>query len=221
MTLSGMLFDLDGTLIDSGKDLAFAYNALRKKHGLPPLAMETLKPAVAYGINPLICRDFQVTQNHPDFAKYRREFTVIYTENLTKHTVLFAGVADLLNHLNETGIPWGIVTNKPKRFAIPTVEFFPEFSKAACMIAGDTLSYAKPHPYPLQHACSILNTAPAKTGMVGDTEVDIQAAQAAGCPSFAVTYGYQLQSSIPSWNATAIIDHPLDMVSWLTKKELS
>jgi len=218
MTLKGMLFDLDGTLIDSGLDLANAYNLLREENDLEALPLSTLKPLVAYGIVPLICNHFNVEPGTESFKRYRDAFTRLYTQHLTEHTIVFDGVTEMLNTLDDKDIPWGIVTNKPKRFALPIVEAFPTFAQSRCVIAGDTLSHAKPHPFPLQHACEHLRTAPNQTGMVGDTEIDIQAGQRAGCDTFAVTYGYQHPDRIPTWNATAIINHPEELLPFLIEE---
>lgn len=213
--LTGVIFDLDGTLIDSAADLAGAYNALRVSQSLASLPLDILKPKVAYGTIELICEDFSVSTNDTLYTQLRKTFTQFYTARMTKKTRLFAGIAAMLSALKRRHIPWAIVTNKPKRFALPIIQYFPILHDACCVVCRDTLEVCKPHPRPLQYACQQMSIAPARAVMVGDTQTDVQAARNAGMPAMVVGYAYQNKNDIARWQADVILQHPKELLPWL------
>ena len=215
MNTQGILFDLDGTLIDSAADLANAYNAVRKLASLKPYPVSQLKPKVAYGTIELMCQDFAVTPEDERFKHLRQQFTDIYINNMTCDTHLFDGIADLLHSLAQQSIPWAIVTNKPARFALPIIEHFECLQAARCVICRDTIECFKPHPRPLQYACQQMAIRPADAIMVGDTETDVLSARNAGMPAVIVNYAYQTDAEIERWRADIVIDHPLDLLPWM------
>lgn len=213
-----VLFDLDGTLVDSAPDLGAAADAMRTTRGLPSLPLESYRPMAGAGAKGLLSVAFDVTPEHPDYLDMREEFFVNYEKRLTQNTVIFPGVPELLNGLMGRGLCWGVVTNKSVRFAVPLTAAMPLFSSAGTIICGDTTPYAKPHPMPLLEAAKRLNVLPEHCVYVGDDERDIVAGLAAGMKTVAVTYGYLgQQSDTRQWGAHAEVNSAhelLQLIAW-------
>ena len=214
--LSGVLFDLDGTLIDSAPDLAGAANRLRADHGLAPLPLELLRPMVGSGARGMVGVAFGVAPGDPRFEPLRDAFLAHYEAGLLQQTHPFEGVDAMLCALEAAGIPWGIVTNKATRFTTPIVAGLGLVQRAAVVVCGDTTPHAKPHPEPLWHAARAMGLAPESVVYVGDDLRDAQAARAAGMTMVAATWGYLgTGEPVHEWGAHALADTPSGLLEWL------
>lgn len=212
-TLQAVLFDLDGTLIDSAPDLGAAADAMRISRGMPSLPLEQYRPMVGAGARGMLGVAFGLAPDDPDFNAMREEFFCNYEARMTRSTVVFEGVAHLLTNLQQRGLHWGIVTNKSQRFTNPLVASIATFSSAAVVVSGDTTPHAKPHPEPLLFAARNLGVSPGQCLYVGDDERDIQAGKAAGMLTVAATYGYLgSQSDTSRWAADAEINSPAELL---------
>ena len=215
-SLRGVLFDLDGTLIDSAPDLAGAANRLRADHGLAPLPLETLRPMVGSGARGMVGVAFGVAPGDERFEALRDAFLAHYDVCLLERTRPFDGVWDMLSALEADGIAWGIVTNKATRFTMPIVTGLGLAQRAGVVVCGDTTPHSKPHPEPLLHAARALGLAPEHVAYVGDDLRDAQAARAAGMPMLAATWGYLgLGEPVHEWGADALMDKPSQLLDWL------
>jgi len=214
--LRGVLFDLDGTLIDSAPDLAGAANRLRADHGLEPLALESLRPMVGSGARGMVGVAFGVAPGDERFEGLRDAFLAHYEAGLLELTRPFDGVLQMLSALEAGGIAWGIVTNKATRFTLPIVKGLGLAQRAGVVVCGDTTPHSKPHPEPLLHAARTLGLAPEHVAYVGDDLRDAQAARAAGMPMLAATWGYLgLGEPAHSWGAERLVDAPSQVLDWL------
>ena len=210
MTATGFpraaLFDLDGTLLDSAPDMLATANRMRASRGVGPMAIEVLRPHVSKGARAMLAAAF------PDMAQAAREalvpeFLAIYREELGRHSVLFAGVAGMLDALEAAGCTWGIVTNKPEYLARDILPQLGWSDRCAVLIGGDTLAEKKPHPLPLQVAAERIGIAIPDCVYVGDDERDIQASRAAGMPSIAALWGYRQAHEVPAeWGADVMCE---------------
>ncbi|PXW92249.1 phosphoglycolate phosphatase [Sphaerotilus hippei] len=208
-----VLFDLDGTLVDSAPDLAGAGNELRERRQLPPLPLDTYRPLTGTGARGMLGVALQVRPEHPDFEALKDEYLDAYAARLTQATGLFSGISELLATLEQRGLPWGIVTNKHSRFAEPLVEALGLASRSAVLICGDTAARAKPHPDPLLEACRRLNLDPGHCAYVGDDLRDIQAGQAAAMSTIAVEWGYLGDGEpVHRWGADHRISFPAELL---------
>lgn len=204
--VQAVLFDLDGTLIDSAPDLGAAADKLRTDRGLPPIPLERYRPMAGAGARGMLGVAFGMTPDHPDFAVLKEEFFVNYENCMTQRTFAFDGVRELIDALVAQSLPWGVVTNKASRFALPLTKAMPLFSSAGTVVCGDTTPHAKPHPEPLFEAARRLGLDPARCLYVGDDERDIVAGLAAGMGTVAATYGYLGQGTDTAhWGAHAEI----------------
>ncbi|HET9646355.1 MAG TPA: phosphoglycolate phosphatase [Burkholderiaceae bacterium] len=211
-----VLFDLDGTLIDSAPDLAAAANGLRSARGLPPLPYEFLRPMVGAGARGMVGVAFGVAPGEPEFEPLKKEFLSRYEEGLLMRTRVFQDMERVLSQLDSRHVPWGIVTNKAKRFADPVVRGLGLQGRAAVVICGDTTPHSKPHPEPLLEAARRLAVAPVDCIYIGDDLRDVQAGRAAGMGVLAAAWGYLGQGeSIEKWGADAVLQHPLEVLRFL------
>jgi len=215
-SVRGVLFDLDGTLIDSAPDLAGAANRLRADHGLPALPLAQLRPMVGSGARGMVGVAFGVAPGDDRFELLRDAFLAYYEAGLLERTHPFDGVEEMLAALESAGLPWGIVTNKATRFTTPIVAGLGLARRAAVVVCGDTTAHAKPHPEPLLHAARAMGLAPEGVVYVGDDLRDAQAAKAAGMAMVAATWGYLgLGESVHSWGADVLLDAPKQLPDWL------
>ena len=211
-----LLFDLDGTLIDSAPDLAGAANDLRAVHGLPPLPHEALRPMVGTGARGMVGVAFGVFPEEPRFAELRDAFLARYAERLLEQTQVFAAMVPVLDALDAAGLRWGIVTNKAMRFTAPLVDGLGLSSRAAVVIAGDCTPHAKPHPAPLLEAARRMDVASATCVYIGDDHRDIVAGRAAGMGTLAAGWGYLGQGEpVHAWGADGVLSSPADLLQWL------
>ena len=214
--VSGVLFDLDGTLIDSAPDLGAAANQMRVRRGMASLPLELYRPLCGAGARGMLEIAFAIGPDHTDFEAMREEFFSNYERCLSERTFAFDGVAELIAALQARGIAWGVVTNKSQRFALPLTAGMPLFASAGAIVSGDTTPHAKPHPAPLLEAARRMGLNPAHCLYVGDDERDIVAGHAAGMRTVAATYGYLgSRSDVAAWNAHAQINSPLALLQLL------
>jgi phosphoglycolate phosphatase len=214
--IEAVLFDLDGTLADTAPDMARTVNAMRARRGLPPVAAALVRPHVSKGARGMICSAFEMTADHPDFMPMREEFLDLYGREICVDTVLFPGMQDLLDSLEEDGIAWGVVTNKFERFARPILAELGIAERAGAIVGGDTCPRAKPFPDPLLFAAKQMGVSPGQTLYVGDDERDVQAARAAGMPVIVAGYGYLGDDKPPTqWDADAIVHSAREIGEWI------
>lgn len=214
--VQAVLFDLDGTLIDSAPDLGAAVDKMRVDRGLPSLPLQRYRPMAGAGARGMLGEAFGIGPDAPDFGVLREEFFSNYEACLTQRTVVFDGIEQLLERLIQAQFVWGVVTNKSVRFTHPLTQGMAIFSTAGTVISGDTTPYAKPHPAPLLEAASRLGIAPQNCIYVGDDQRDIEAGHAAGMKTVAALYGYLGQEQDPhAWGAHAMINSPLELLKLL------
>jgi N-acetyl-D-muramate 6-phosphate phosphatase len=211
-----VLFDLDGTLIDSAPDLGAAADKMRVARGLPSLPLENYRPMAGAGARGMLGIAFGIAPDHQEFAALREEFFVNYENCMTERTYAFQGVPELIAELDGRGLKWGVVTNKSMRFTRPLTECMSLFATAGAIVGGDSTPHAKPHPAPLLEAARQLEVQPGRCVYVGDDERDVIAGLAAGMGTVAATYGY-LGSNADAlkWGAHIHIDSPLELLPLL------
>ncbi|WP_157267706.1 phosphoglycolate phosphatase [Azohydromonas aeria] len=211
-----VLFDLDGTLIDSAPDLAGAANAMRTARGLPEVPYERLRPMVGAGARGMVGAAFGTAPGQEGFEALRDEFLQRYEQGLLQRTAVFADMALVLQALERAALPWGIVTNKHERFTAPVVQGLGLRERAAVVICGDTTAHAKPHPEPLLEAARRAGVAPRDCVYIGDDLRDVQAGRAAGMATLAAAWGYLGEREpIDAWGADAVIEKPFQLLKWL------
>lgn len=210
-----VLFDLDGTLLDTAPDMIAALNALRRAEGLTELPYEQLRCHVSHGAIRLVERGFQL-QPGPRFEELRLRFLDLYRQDLAVGTRLFDGLEEVLDALEALRVPWGVVTNKPGWLTEPLMAAVGLASRAGCVVCGDTLPERKPSPAPLLHAAAQLRTAAASCVYVGDAERDVQAGRAAGMRTLVAGFGYIAPDEDPgTWQADGIVGRPDDLLAAL------
>ncbi len=214
--VSAVLFDLDGTLIDSAPDLGAAVDQMRVSRNLPSLPLQTYRSMAGAGARGMLGVAFDIGPGHPDFDSMREEFFCNYEQCMTQRTVVFAQVRELIAHLQHVGMPWGVVTNKSSRFTEPLTRAMPLFASAVTIVSGDTTAHAKPHPAPLLEAARELGVEPSQCIYVGDDERDVVAGLAAGMKTVAATYGYLgTATDVQAWGAHAVIHSPEQLLKYL------
>ncbi|TAN71208.1 MAG: HAD family hydrolase [Gallionella sp.] len=215
--IKAVLFDLDGTFADTAPDLAAALNHTRATRHLPPLPLEIIRPQASHGSRGLLKIGFGIEPDAAGYNALRDIFLDYYERNICVHTRLFTGMAELVAELEQRGIKWGIVTNKPHRYTAPLMRALGYAERAACLISGDTCAHAKPHPEPMLKACEIIGIAPAQCLYLGDDLRDMQAANATPMHGIIARYGYIDDSAQPdSWGAHGIIGAPTELLDFLT-----
>ena len=211
-----VLFDLDGTLIDSAPDLAGAANDMRVERGLEALPYAQLRTMVGSGARGMVGRAFGVVPGDAEFDVLRDEFLSRYEVRMARETRVFEAMAPVLERLRANGVPWGIVTNKATRFSEPLVAAMALHTEAATLVCGDTTPHAKPHPAPLFEAARRMGFAAADCCYVGDDLRDVQAGRAAGMTTVAAAWGYLGEGdSIEAWGADHIVQSPAELLTLL------
>lgn len=215
----GVLFDLDGTLLDTAPDLIYACNLACQEYGLEPQPMEILKPQITWGAPAMLRQAASANGIELDLVDGIHERMLeIYEQNLANKTALFEGMQEVLEHLNHLSIQWGIVTNKHTRFTKPLVAALGLDTKTNCIISGDTTLFAKPHAMPMLEAASRLQLQAEDCVYIGDARRDIEAGKNAGMETLVALYGY-IDESDPAdtWGADGYLDKPNDLIGMLNE----
>jgi N-acetyl-D-muramate 6-phosphate phosphatase len=211
-----VLFDLDGTLVDSAPDLAGAANDLRAERGLAPLPYAALRPMVGAGARGMVGAALGIAPGEAGYEALRDAFLARYEGRLLQQTAVFEAMQPVLAALDAAALPWGIVTNKALRFAAPLVAGLALDGRAAVLIGGDSTPFTKPHPEPLLEAARRLGVDAAACVYVGDDHRDVIAGRAAGMPTLAAAWGYLGNGEpIGAWGADAVIEEPIRLLHWL------
>ena len=211
-----VLFDLDGTLADTARDLLVAMERLCETEGVTPPALEPFRRTVSLGAKAMLKLALGCEPEQPRFVELRHRFLSLYRENLAQHTDLFPGIAEVLAALELRGLKWGVVTNKPHWLTEPLLRELALEQSAACIVSGDTLPRRKPDPDQLLLACETTGTSPRRTVYVGDSRSDIEAGRRAGMRTVAVEFGYIPPGESPSaWGADKEIASPGELIEWL------
>jgi 2-phosphoglycolate phosphatase len=214
--IRAVLFDLDGTLIDSAPDLAGAGNDMRIARGLDPHPLDHFRPMVGSGARGMIGRAFDIGPDHETFLALRDEFLQRYESRMTQDSHVFPRVVPMLAALNAGKVAWGIVTNKATRFSDPIVRALGLLPPAATLVCGDTTPHSKPHPEPLLEAARRMGVAPIDCIYVGDDLRDVQAGRAAGMQTAAVRWGYLgAGEPVEAWGADYLLEEPTDLLKLL------
>lgn len=214
--VKAVLFDLDGTLIDSAPDLGAAADKMRVDRGMPSLPLDAYRHMAGAGARGMLGIAFGMTPESEGFAEMREEFFRNYEKCMTERTYAFEGVAQLIHSLQSAPLAWGVVTNKSMRFTDPLTQQMPLFASAAAVVSGDTTPHAKPHPAPLLEAARRMQIEPENCIYVGDDERDIQAGRAAGMKTVAACYGYLgAKADTSHWGADAQINSPFELLKLL------
>ena len=218
MKLSCVLFDLDGTLVDTAPDLIACLNFGLQKHGFDSVSHEHVKPHVSFGAIAMINASIEKSVDEEKRAAILDSMLMEYENNIARFSRFFDGMHDVLDFIETQNLSWGIVTNKRERFTFPLVNALNLENRAACVICGDTTPNPKPHPAPLFAACEKIGVSVEECVYIGDAAHDILAGKNAGMHTLAATYGYlQENDNAENWGANALICSPNDLLEWLKK----
>ncbi len=207
---NAVLFDLDGTLLDTAPDFHWVINQLLEAEGKPAVTYDFLRGHVSNGARAMVCAAFEITPEHDAFPELHQKMLTGYLEHLDVDTVPFKGISDLLNWLDELQVPWGVVTNKPELYTLPVMRGLNLLERAATIICPDHVTERKPHPEPLLLACQQIGCATENVWYVGDHIRDIECGRRAGMTTIGALYGYIDQDTdTRSWQA----DHYVECAS--------
>lgn len=211
-----VLFDLDGTLLDTAPDLAGALNRLRGERGIAALPVERIRSTISQGSPGMLKVCFGLTPDDPLYAELNQRFLELYRAAIAVETALFPGMADVLAYLETFAIRWGVVTNKPGWLTEPLLKALNLWPRATCVVSGDTLTKRKPDPEPLLLACERAGAAPERSLYVGDAERDVLAGNRAGMRTLVAGFGYLSADDRPEdWGADGLLERPHDLFAWL------
>jgi N-acetyl-D-muramate 6-phosphate phosphatase len=217
--IRAVLFDLDGTLLDTAPDLVFALNELRSEQGLPNLTVDSIRQIANLGSKAMVRHALNIDEDAPSFAALREKFLTIYQKHIADSTQFYPNIEKVLSHLDEQNIPWGIVTNKLTKQTLELLKVLRFDHRPGCVICGDSLPTFKPDPAPILHACQLLKHHPADCLYVGDAATDVTASKAAGTKSLVALYGYIHQDEDPySWKADGYIHEAIEIIDWLASE---
>ncbi len=212
MRLRAVLFDMDGTLLDTAPDFIAICQAMLAERNLPAIDDQLIRDVVSGGAKAMVSATFALSPSAPEFEALRLEFLERYQVGCAVHSHLYEGMAELLEDIEKAGLRWGVVTNKPVRFAEPIMHQLGLAERSALLICPDHVTHSKPHPEPLTLACKMLDLDPASVLFVGDDLRDIESGRDAGTRTAAVRYGYIHPHDNPShWGADVVVEHPLDL----------
>lgn len=212
MALKAVLFDMDGTLLDTAPDFVAVCQAMRAARELPPLNEQVIRDVVSGGARAMVSATFGLDVGADGFEALRLEFLERYQQHCAVLSRPFDGMAELLADIEASRLVWGVATNKPLRFAAPIMQQLGLAERSAVLLCPDHVERSKPAPDMLLLACKQMGFAPADVLFVGDDARDIESGRAAGCKTAAVTYGYIHPEDNPRhWGADVVVDHPLEL----------
>lgn len=213
--LAAVLLDLDGTLLDTAPDLAAALNLLRAQEGLEPIAFAPIREQVSNGSIAVLRLGF-APADEERFASLMTRFLDLYRERIAVETRPFPGFAEVLAELEQHGIPWGVITNKPARLTEPLLRALGLYERAGCVLSGDSLPVRKPDPLPLLTAAARIGVDPRACLYLGDALRDMQAAHAADMVALGARFGYlSAQEDLSAWPVTGWIEEPAELLEWV------
>ena len=207
--ITTILFDLDGTLVDTAPDMAHSLNLLLKENGEAVLSHDHIRPHVSNGSEALVKLGFGDQLEASRLEQLKKRYLEIYQQNIHVHSCLFPGMEQLLDEIEKSGKKWGVVTNKPSWLTEPLLISMGLAQRSGCMVSGDTTTQRKPHPEPMYHACELIGVSASECVYVGDARRDIEAGNNADMKTIIATYGYIGEwEDMDSWGADALIDEP-------------
>lgn len=213
-----VLFDLDGTLVDTAPDLAHALNKVLEEEGRPPAPYELVRAEASYGGKAIVCAGFNIDESDPEFERLRHRFLDHYAQRVCVHSKLFDGMHNVLQHIESNRRRWGVVTNKPAYLTEPLMKALGLAERAACIVSGDTTAKSKPDPMPMHYACEVSGASMEECVYVGDAQRDIEAGRRAGMRTLAAAFGYLRDSDDPhAWGATRVLTSPDEIIDWLNE----
>lgn len=214
--IKAVLFDLDGTLVDTAPDMAAALNRLLVEEGHAEIPLKTIRPHVSKGGLALTQLGFSAHVNDAEIEPLRQRFLTSYLNNIANNSALFKGFEETLKSLEANHIIWGVVTNKPHFLTLPLMQQLDLDKRSATIISGDTTAQRKPHPLPLQTAAKEINIACEDCLYIGDDPRDIDAGNAANMTTMIATYGYIFeQTDFATWQADSLINQPIELLEYL------
>lgn len=220
LILKAVLFDLDGTLVDTAPDLTYCLNLVRKDINLPPISLKTLRPHAAHGSKVMIDNGLSEITSPDEREKLRDQFLNYYQNNLSVKSKLFPGMTQVLTYLNQNNLAWGVVTNKSERFTFPLLAQLNLSPTNRCIVSGDTTPKMKPDPEPMLYACNILDIAAENCLYIGDAERDIIAGNNVNMKTMAALFGYIHSSENPyQWGADYYTETPIDIINFLKQMQ--
>lgn len=212
MRIKAVLFDMDGTLLDTAPDFIAVIQSMRADRGLPAVDEKTVRDVVSGGARAMVASAFEVDPLNDEFDPLRLDFLDRYQDHCAIHSHLFEGMEELLADLERARLTWGVVTNKPVRYAEPIMQALGLAKRSAVLVCPDHVTYSKPDPEPVLLACKQINIEPQAVIFVGDDRRDIESGRAAGTKTAAVRYGYIHPEDNPAhWGADLVVDHPLEL----------
>jgi 2-phosphoglycolate phosphatase len=216
MKLACVLFDLDGTLVDTAPDLMRCLNMALARHGFAEAGHEAVKPFISFGARAMIAASLAEPVDTRVEEALLATMLDCYQSHIADHSIFFAGIEDTLNRIEAQGLKWGVVTNKRERFTNPLMAALKLTGRAACIVSGDTTAFAKPHPEPMLAACSQAGVLPEQCVYIGDASHDIAAGKSAHMKTLAARYGYLKPGDRPeTWGADAVIESPPQITDWI------
>jgi phosphoglycolate phosphatase len=208
-----VLFDLDGTLIDTAPDMAAALDLLCAEENRAPLPFEKIRPVVSNGSAAIVGLAFGDVTDEAKLQHLKQRYLDIYKDNICIHSMPFKGIEKVLAHIEQHGLNWGVVTNKPGWLTLPLMQSLQLAQRAVTIVSGDTTQNSKPHPDPMHHACDEARSVSAECLYVGDARRDIEAGKNAGMKTLVAGYGYiSSDEDVAAWGADAIINSPEDIL---------
>lgn len=216
MELSCVLFDLDGTLVDTAPDLMRCLNWALVRHGFAEVSPETIKPFISFGSRAMIKASMRASLDTRTEEALLATMLDCYECHIADHSSFFAGIEDTLGRIEARGLKWGVVTNKRKRFTNPLMTALNLTGRASCIVSGDTTGFEKPHPEPMLAACKQAGVEPEQCVYIGDASHDIAAGKNANMKTLAARYGYLKPGDRPeTWGADAVIESPAQITDWI------
>ncbi|AEG01343.1 HAD family hydrolase [Methylomonas methanica] len=213
--LDCVLFDLDGTLVDTAPDLVACLNQALAAYDLPATRDADIKHCISMGALAMI----KYAAPNLDSSKQNQLLDYMldcYQSNIAAHSRFFDGISETLATIETLGLKWGVVTNKRERFTLPLMDALNLSSRAACVVSGDTTANSKPHPEPMLAACRQAGVSPENCVYIGDASHDIAAGKNANMKTLAALYGYIKENDQPeNWGADALIEHPQQLQQWI------